>query len=368
MKGLSSWQLYGLMLLFQLGTNVVFGIASPAKQDAWITAGISLILGMVLLWMYSMLYGTHANTNWSGLLSFAFGRYIGAILSVGYVFIFIYSAARNLRDLGELTNNFLLQMTPMWFVMVIFQCLVTYVCYAGVQRLGKLAELNVPIIIFLFLLQIILLVASGTMRLSLLTPVAAEWKPIFTTVFPASLTVPYAEVFAFAAFWSTTMPPKGFRKIAILSAATAGLMFMVLDILAVSTLGPEVFSRSFFPLMTTFQMVNIADFIQDLDPFIVTNYMTSVLFKTSIFTYAACAMISDQWKMNHLRAAVIPVSIIVCLFAIYMADNLSSHLFTGHQWAVWVIFLPFFVVLPMLALLTIKLKSKLQYSPSKGDG
>ncbi|XMB26679.1 endospore germination permease [Paenibacillus sp. BR2-3] len=356
------------MLLFQLGTSVVFGIASSAKQDAWITAGISVFLGTGLLWMYSKLYETRANVNWSGLLTFAFGRYIGAISSVGYVFIFIYSAARNLRDIGELTNNFLLPTTPMWIIMVIFQILVTYVCYAGVQRMGKLAELNVPIIIFLFLLQIILLVASQTMRLSLLTPVAAEWRPIITAVFPASLTVPYAEVFAFAAFWSATMPPKGFRKVAILSAATAGMMFMVLDILAVSTLGPEVFSRSFFPLMTTFHMVNIADFIQNLDPFIVTNYMTSVLFKISIFTYAACSMISDQWKMNRHQAAVIPVSVIVCLFALYMADNLSSHLFTGHQWAVWVIFLPFFVFVPMLTLLAIKLKSMLQFNPSKGDG
>ncbi|MNH41939.1 hypothetical protein D3C79_1035340 [compost metagenome] len=79
-------------------------------------------------------------------------------------------------------------------------------------------------------------------------------------------------------------------------------------------------------------------------------------------------MISDQWKIKHLQAGVIPISVIICLFAFYMADNLSSHLFTGHQWAVWVVFLPFFIVLPVLALLAIKLKSVLQFILSKEEG
>ncbi|WP_028611549.1 GerAB/ArcD/ProY family transporter [Paenibacillus harenae] len=355
MKTLSTWQLYGLLLLFLLGTSVVFGIASSAKQDAWITAFISILLGAALLWLYSKLYETHTDKNWSGLLTVSFGRFIGSILCVTYVFIFIYSAGRDLRDIGELTNTFLLPKTPIGITMALFQILVSYICYAGVERMGRLAELNVPVIFIIFLLEVILLVASGTVHLSLLTPVAAEWKPIIKAAIPGNLTVPYAEAFAFAAFWSKTMPPKGFRKAALLSCVTAGLIFIILDILAISTIGPELFSRSFFPLMATFHLVNFADFIQNIDPLIVTAFMIGVLFKISIFTYASCAMISDLWKVN-VRSAVIPVSAIVFLFAFYMTESLSSHLFTGHQWATWVVFMPFYVIFPMIALLVIKLK------------
>lgn len=355
MKTLSTWQLYGLLLLFLLGTSVVFGIASSAKQDAWITAFISTFLGAALLWLYSKLYETHADKNWSGLLMVSFGRIIGSILCVAYVFIFIYSAGRDLRDIGELTNTFLLPKTPIGITMALFQILVSYICYAGVERMGRLAELNVPIIFIIFLLEVILLVASGTVHLSLLTPVAAEWKPIIKAAIPGNLTVPFAEAFAFAAFWSKTMAPKGFRKAALLSCATAGLIFIILDILAISTIGPELFARSLFPLMTTFHLVNFADFIQNIDPFLVTAFLIGVLFKITIFTYASCAMISDLWKVN-VKSAVIPVSVIIFLFAFYMTESLISHLFTGHQWATWVVFMPFYVILPMFALLVIKLK------------
>jgi spore germination protein (amino acid permease) len=355
MKGLSSWQLYSLLLLFLLGTSVVFGIASSAKQDAWITAFISTFLGAALLWLYSKLYASHADLNWSGLLMKSFGQLIGSVLCLIYVFIFIYSAGRDLRDIGELTNTFLLPKTPIGVTMVLFQMLVSYTCFAGVERMGRLAELNIPIVFVIFLLEVILLVASGTIHLSLLTPIAAEWKPILTAAFPGNFTVPYSEAFAFAAFWSKMKPPGGFRKAAIRSCATAGFIFIVLDILAIGSIGPELFSRSFFPLMTTFHLVNIADFIQNIDPFIVTAFLIGVLFKITIFTYAACSMISDLWKVNA-GSAVIPVSVIVFLFAFYMTESLSSHLFTGHEWAVWVVFMPFFVISPFLSLFVIKLK------------
>ncbi len=48
MNRLTSWQLYSLLVLFQLGTSVVFGLSSPAKQDAWITVLISALPGGAL--------------------------------------------------------------------------------------------------------------------------------------------------------------------------------------------------------------------------------------------------------------------------------------------------------------------------------
>jgi spore germination protein KB len=357
MNRLTSWQLYSLLVLFQLGTSVVFGLSSPAKQDAWITVLISALPGGALLWAYSKLFETRPNANWTGLLQFAFGRYAGSLLGIIYVFIFIYSAARDLRDLGELTNTFLLPQTPMVITMLMFQMLVAYICFAGIERMGRMAEMNVPIILLLFVLQIVLLITSGSMQLSLITPVAENWKLILTSVFPGNYTVPYAEAFAFAAFWSLTRPPKQFRNMVLISAATVGAFLTVLDILAICMVGPELFSRSFFPLMSTFHLINLGDFIQNIDPVIVTNYMIGVLFKVSIFTYAALTVISDIWNVQGHKVAVIPVSIVIVLFALYMAENLSSHLFTGHAWVPWVIFLPFFVVLPMLVLSVVKIKT-----------
>lgn len=356
MNSISNWQLYCLMLLFQLGTSVVFGFASPAKQDAWITVLISVVPGSMLFWAYVQLYKTRPDTNWGGLLRLSFGKAAGFFLGIVYIILFIYAAARNLRDLGELTSTFLLPRTPMAVIMFLFQLLAAYICYSGLERMGRVAELNVPVIFFFLTLQIILLIASGVLQLKLLTPVAEDWRPILTAAFPGNLTVPYAESFAFAAFWSWTRMPGQFLKAALLSAGTACIFLVILDIVAVGAVGPEVFSRSLFPVMTTFQLVNIGDFIRNIDPVIVTNYMIGVLIKLSVFTFAALAMIQDLWKISGHKVAAVPVSLLVLLLAFFMTENLSSHLFVGTQWVPWVIFLPFFIAVPMLVFIIIKIK------------
>lgn len=357
MGSISYWQLYCLMLLFQLGTSVVFGFASPAKQDAWITVLLSMVPGSLLLWSYSKLFEADPQSNWTQILKNTFGKAAGFMLGTFYVFIFIYSAARDLRDLGELTKTFLLPNTPMLVTMLLFQLLVATICYAGMERMGRIAELNAPVIFLFFALQIVLLLGSGQLQPHLLTPVAEKWKPILVSVFPGNYTVPYAESFAFAAFWSIAGKPKQFKKAILYSATTVSGFLIVLDLLAVCTVGPEVFSRSFFPLMTIFHLVNIGDFIQNIDPVIVTNYMIGVLLKVSVFTFAALSTISDLWKIEGHKVAALPISLLILLFALFMAKDLSSHLFTGREWVPWVIFLPFFVAVPMVTLPVTKLRS-----------
>jgi spore germination protein KB len=342
-----------------VGTSVVFGFASQAKQDAWITVLLSLIFGSLLFWTYGKLFQSRPNTNWAGLLRLSFGK-AGFLIGIVYVFVFIYAAARDLRDLGELTRTFLLPKTPIWVTLFLFQLLVAYICYIGLEGMARIAELNAPLVFFLFLIQIILLISSGPIRPELLTPVAENWKPILSSAFPGNFTVPYAETFAFAAFWSLTRSPGQYLKASLYSATTVSICFVILDILAVCTVGPELFSRSFFPLMTSYHLVNLGDFIKNIDPIIVTNYMIGVLIKVCVFTYAALAMISDLWSISGHKVAAVPVSLLILIFSLYMAENLSSHLFSGTYWVPWVIFLPFFVALPLVVLLmsNIRIKSE----------
>lgn len=360
MNSISTWQLYCLMLLFQLGTSVVFGFSSYAKQDAWITVVLSTIVGLGIFWVYTKLLSVGSSHNWTSLLQQAFGKWIGYLLGIIYIFVFTYSAARDLRDLAELIRTFLLPNTPMVVIMILFQLIVSYLCYSGLERMGRIAEMNVPIVFLFFAFQVILLSVSGELQFKLLQPVAEKWKPILTSIFPGNISVPYAEAFAFAAFWSSIKQPGRFFKAALWSSISASLIILALDIMAICTVGPEVFSRSIFPVMILFHVVNVGDFLQNIDPLIVTNFMIGVLLKISIFTYASLSVIGDLWKVEGHKVAVMPISILILLFGFYMANNLSSHLFIGSQWVTWVLFIPMFLGLPFLALFSLWIRGLLK--------
>ena len=109
---LSTWQTFCLMFLFQLGTTIVFGFAGGAKQDAWLAALISAMIGIGIVWMFTRIYERNPGENLVALLQITFGRYLGHLLTTFYIWAFIYEAGRILRDLGELMGTFLLPSTP----------------------------------------------------------------------------------------------------------------------------------------------------------------------------------------------------------------------------------------------------------------
>lgn len=345
---LSTWQTFCLMFLFQLGTTIVFGFAGGAKQDAWLAALISASIGICIVWMFTHLYEQHPGDNLVSLLQLTFGRYIGHFLTVLYTFAFTYEAGRILRDLGELMGTFLLPSTPSPFLMFLLVLLVAYACFAGIERVARLAELSI-IIVFLFTcIQLVLLIFSDVIDLAWLLPVASDWKSIGVTVFPLGLTTTFGEIVVFTMFWKLTVTPRKFRKAALYSSMLVGAVFVVLDLIAVSTLGPDLFYRSFYPLLTSFQLIRIADFIDNFDPFVVTTFITGGLFKIILYAYAACTTITSQWKTENHRIVIIPVAIVIWFISIYTAKNIASHIFVGLKIVPWVVELPLFVVLPLI--------------------
>jgi len=55
MGRISSYQLFILTLLFQIGTTIIFGFASDAGRDAWISVIISSAVGTMFVIMYTLI-------------------------------------------------------------------------------------------------------------------------------------------------------------------------------------------------------------------------------------------------------------------------------------------------------------------------
>jgi spore germination protein KB len=347
------------MFLYQLGTTVIFGFASGAKQDAWLATCIGTVLGTSLIFIFTKLYEWFPEQNWVSLLNSTFGRHLGNVIALLYILAFIYEGGRILRDLGELINTFLLPRTPIMIPMFLIVVLVCYACYAGVERMGRLAELCIIFVVLSIFAQITFLIFSNVFHISWITPIASDWKNIGVSVFPVGISTTFGETIVFAMFWTLTVRPTNYRKAALLSSISAGIVIVLLDFMAIGALGADMFSRALYPLLSTFQLISLAEFIDNMDPGVVTNFITCGLFKVLLYTYAACAGVTAQWKVENLRSVIIPVSAIVFIIGIYTAKNISSHIFVGLKWVPWVIELPLFILLPLFAFVIVAIKKKI---------
>lgn len=348
MPVLSANQLWSLVILFQIGSNVVFGFGSGAKQDAWLAAIFGCILGSGLIFVYTKICEWTNRDNLVEILESLLGNFLGKLVSSLYILAFIYVAGRVLRDFGELIITYILPDTPIGFTMFLFLLLAAYAVWVGVERMARLAELSMPIVVIYLLILFTLTLFSETMQIEWIYPIASDWKAIGTTVFPLGVTVPYGETIVFTMLYGFVRSPQIYRGGLLAATVFSGVVFVMLDLLAVLTLGPYLFARTLYPLLAAFQLISLADFIENVDPLVVTIFLLGGLFKILLFFYGACTGIRAQWRLHSHRSVVLPVFILVWLLAIFMTDNISSHIFVGLHWVPWVLWVPLFIMIPLL--------------------
>jgi spore germination protein KB len=77
------------------------------------------------------------------------GKYVGWIVGLLYVVLFLYGASRNLRDFGELLLSSTMPETPLLALIILMVLAVCYVLYLGIEVLARTAEVFIVILIFL---------------------------------------------------------------------------------------------------------------------------------------------------------------------------------------------------------------------------
>src|SRR4051794_16985410 len=97
---ISSYQLFILIVLFELGTAVLFGPGASAKQDAWIANLLGLAGGLLLLLVYYRLFTYYPELPLTSYVQKILGKWFGGLIAFFYISYFLYQTARVLRDIG----------------------------------------------------------------------------------------------------------------------------------------------------------------------------------------------------------------------------------------------------------------------------
>jgi spore germination protein KB len=87
------------MVMFKLGTTIIFGYGSSAGRDAWISSAISALLGGALIACFAAIAKLNKFTPLVEWFKSCFGIWLGTILAWLYPLFFIYTAERVICDI-----------------------------------------------------------------------------------------------------------------------------------------------------------------------------------------------------------------------------------------------------------------------------
>lgn len=344
-------QLFAMMFLFELGSALVVSYGVGAQKDAWLAILLGMCGGIVLFFIYYFLFRQYPDLPLTGYARKIFGKYVGWMIGLLYIVYFLYAAARNLRDFGDLLLSSTLPKTPLLAINILLVLAICYVLYLGVEVLGRTAEVFIVIIIFLGFTGNLLVFLSGNVDLHNLQPFLENgWKPIMTTAFPLTTFFPFGEAIIFTMLLPYLNRPELVKKVWMSVLISSGLILSYTASLNIAVLSVGEVERSTFPLLSTIGKVNLFEFIQRLDALVVLTFLVTMFFKISIYFYGAVIGMVDIFKLKSHQQMLLPAGIILTVLSMAIASDFAEHIEEGLNVIQYPLHMPFMVIIPMFML------------------
>jgi len=319
-------QLFALIFLFGMGSSVVIPVGLVPQKENWISIIIASFGGILLFYLYYYLSQQYPGLSLSGYAQKILGKYAGRFVSFLYVLFFIFNGSRNLREAGDLLVTSIYYNTPLVIIETLLILVIMYALYKGIEVLARIGELYFLILVILICVGNTLIIISGKIHFDNLLPLLEDgWKPVLKNAYPSIAMFPYGEMICFAMIFPNLRTLQTGRKAGIGSLIFVTIALSMIHALEIAVLGEHSYQRSPFPLLLTFQKVQIGDFMERLDILAVLTLIICIFFKIAIYFLAAVIMAADIFNLANKETLILSVGFLVILSSILGASNLAEH-------------------------------------------
>lgn len=351
-------QLFALLLLFEVGSAIVVGVRSDAKQDAWIAVLAASVFGVAIIRMYIYILSYDPSKHLFQIVEAVFGKAVSLVLTLAYVPYFLYIAARVLRDFTELMITDTFPNTPIEALSVLFMLVVVYVVYLGIEVVARTTEVFVPYaLFFLFMLSVFLFVGKDVEFKNMLPILAEGFQPVLRAVFPGLIGFPFGETIVFTLIMTDMEKFNKVSKTAMWAVLVSGAVLAYHMFLNVAVLGVDKVGRSTFPFLNAVREIAVAEFIERLDPFVVFIMMLGIFVKVCLFFYGGLKGLEHAFRIPY-RCLCFPIGMLVALVSVLIASSFAEHIEEGLKFVPLYLHMPLQIGFPLLLLAAVAWKKK----------
>lgn len=349
---ISSIQMFLLLSGFLFGDIAILTIPKMTKNDAWLAMLLGGVGGALLMWVYVAIALLNPSKTLVDILREKLGKVAGNIFAVLYTWYFIHLASLVLRDFGEFICTVTFPETPMVVVIGLFVVFLVYAVNSGIEVIGRLCELLVPVIPLVVLIISLSLITVHDFT-AFLPILENGMTPVLNAAFSFT-TFPFGETVAFLMLFPHVNKKEKLKKVVLLSAAVLILLGIILFFRDISVLGSDLMARSaYIPHSTSLLIPGL-----NVEPLVDINLLIGGGVKISVCIYAAVRALIQIAGIGDYRKLTGAISTFCVVLSIWEFKNVLEMI----NWAekVWPYYsIPFQIVIPLLLLLlSLREKSK----------
>ncbi|MCU9614392.1 endospore germination permease [Caldibacillus lycopersici] len=321
---ISPFQLTVLIILFTTGTTILVtpaGMTAETKQDAW----LSSIIGMFLCLGYAyFLYKcgiAMGSKTYIQYLEKVYGRIVGKIIGMLYVFFAFIGTSTLLSYFGFFTTTQILTDTPIEILNILLVLLIIFAVRAGLEVIARTGELLITWFFFLLFALVIFLLPE--LKLEKLTPVfeasfSDHTKAIFNFVSFAGF-----PLILFLMFYPKSLNQPRQAKWNILIGSFIGTFTVtVITLLCILVLGASITAKQLYPSYVLAKSVSLFEIIERIESIMASVWVISIFFKSTIYFYTCVLGLAQILKVKWYRPLVFPLGVLACIFSTIVYPNI----------------------------------------------
>ncbi len=351
---LSGRQAMWLVVTTILATTLIFlpaWVAAEAKQDAWLSVLLSMVVGVVTAWLVSTLGRRFPDLTIVQYGERILGRVLGKVVGLVYAAFFLHINTVIVREFGELLLTGFMPETPLVVFIGTIIVVAAYGAWAGPEVLARVNDFILPVILFLLGVSLFLLVNQA--NLAALLPLAEEPAGIVRGALASA--VFFSEVIILAMLIPSLNLRSEAARAGVLGVLVAGFSLMAVTVFATMVFGGERVANLTFPYLALTRIVSVRGIVERVEFLALGIWVLGGFVKISVFYYAA-ALASSQWLgLREYRSTVVPIGLAIGFLSVIQFENIdqiSSFLTTAALFA----YLPVTLGLPALLLILATLR------------
>jgi spore germination protein KB len=293
------------------------------------------------------------------------GKYLAYPIILYYLCYFTFLAATACRDFSDLIYSTILSDTPMPIITVSFMVLMIYCLRGGVEIFARMGEAVFPIYILSLITIWILLFTVKDFNMTNLTPILGNGvTPVLKEVFPYAITFPFGETVLITMFFPILNKKQHAKKIGMAVILIGGILLIINTMMNIAVLGPEIYSRLPYPLMSSTRMVSIADFLERFDALVILMMVAGVFFKVGGWMYGVSVGITQLFNLKDDRSTLLAIGTIIIPLSFLYSANYAKAREVGTEFIQPYLHIPLQIIIPILLVFIAFIRKKLNKNSS----
>lgn len=353
-KTVSIAQAVSLYVLMIIGTSVIVGPDSSAKQDTWVAVLIGLVASLPFLLMQIRLYRLFPDQTMEQIIVHVLGKAFGKVIMVSFAIYSISLGAMVSRNISEFIETVSMPRTPQYFLEIAMVLLAIWSAKSGLTTMGRCAFYGV----FPIAMIVILPAAIGLpdMKVEHILPVfATDFKTMSSAAF-SFMSFPFMETLILGTQLYQLRKGQNHYKALYIGILIGGLLLALINVRNIAILGPIINSVMVFPGYDAVSVIQLGDFFTRFEAVATASLILCSFMKMSICLLVASKGVAFSLGVKDYRDVVVAVAMVILLLSSYMYDNIMQMLQFAASYRYYA--LPLQILSPLVLWIVAEIKVK----------